>query len=176
MLKFGYHQSQGDHTLFIKQSPKKKIIALIVYVDDIIVTEDDVKEMQNLKRKLAKKFEIKDLGNLRHFLGIEVTRSKKGIYVTQKKYIIEMLICKPAGTPIDQNHQLGAITKGIPVDKERYQRLVRRFIYLSHMRPDIEYVVSIVSQFMHSPLECHMDVVLRILRYLKATPRKGLLF
>ena len=182
MLKFGYHQSQGDHTLFIKQSPKKKIIALIVYVDDIIVTEDDVKEMQNLKRKLAKKFEIKDLGNLRHFLGIEVTRSKKGIYVTQKKYIIDllnetkMLICKPASTPIDQNHQLGAITEGIPVDKERYQRLVRRFIYLSHMRPDIEYVVSIVSQFMHSPLECHMDVVLRILRYLKSTPRKGLLF
>ena len=74
-------------------------------------------------------------------------------------------------TPIDQNHQLGAITKGIPIDKGRYQTLVGRLIYLSHTRPDIAYIVSMVSQFMHSPLECHVDAILRILRYLNPTPR-----
>ena len=79
-------------------------------------------------------------------------------------------------TPIDQNHQLGTITEGIPIDKGRYQTLVGRLIYLSHTRPDIAYVVSIVSQFMHSPLECHVDAILRILRYLNPTPRKSLLF
>ena len=120
---------------------------------------------------MIKKFEIKDLGNLRHFFGIEVEKSKKGIYVTQRKYIIDflnetrMLICKLVGTPIDQNHQLGIVTEGIPVEKGRYQRLVRRFIFLSHTRPYIAYVVSMVSQFMHSPLDCHMDGVLRILMY-----------
>ena len=130
LLKFGYHQSPGDHTLFIKQSPEKKITALIVYVDDIIVIGDDVEEMQNLKGKLAKEFEIKDLENLRYFLGIEVRRSKSERYVPQSQYILdllnetEMLECKPASTPSDQNHQLGTITKGIPVDKGKYQRLV----------------------------------------------------
>ena len=182
LLKFDYHQNQGDHALFIKQSPEKKITALIVYIDDIIVTRDDIEEMHNLKGKLAKEFEIKDLGNLRYFLGIDVARSKRGIYFTQRKYILdllnetEMLGCKPAGTPIHQNHQLGAITKGILVDKWRYQRLVGRLIYLSHTRPDIAYAISMFSQFMLSPLECHMDAVLRILRYLKSTLGKGLLF
>ena len=77
---------------------------------------------------MAKEFEIKDLGNLRYFLGIEVARSKRGIYVTQRKYILDllneimMLGCKPMGTPIDQNHQLGAIIEGILVGKGRYQR------------------------------------------------------
>ena len=87
-----------------------------------------------------------------------------------------MLGCKPVGTPIEQNHQLGVITEGIPVDKGRYQRLVWRLIYLLHTRPDIAYVVSMVIQFMHSPSKCHMDAILRILRYLKSTLGKGLLF
>ena len=89
--------------------PENKITTLIVYVEDIIITRDDVEEIQNLKGKLAKEFEIKDLGNLRYFLGNEVARSKRGIYVTQRKYILDLLIetrmlgCKPTGTPIDQN-------------------------------------------------------------------------
>ena len=137
LLKFGYHQSQGYHTLFIKQSHEKKITALIVYIDAIIVIGDDVEEMQNLKGKLAKEFEIKDLENLRYFLSIEVTRSKRGIYVAQRKYILDllneigMLGCKPVGTPIAQNHQLDVITEERLVDKGRYQRLVGRLIYSS---------------------------------------------
>ncbi|RVX13350.1 hypothetical protein CK203_021078 [Vitis vinifera] len=83
--RISYHQSYGDHTLFIKQLPKMKIIALIVYVDDIIVIRDDIEEMQNLKGKLEKEFKIKDLRNLRYVLGIEVVRSKMGIYDTQRK-------------------------------------------------------------------------------------------
>ena len=57
-----------------------------------------------------------------------------------------------------------------------YQRLVGRLIYLSHTQPDIAYAIRIVSLFMHSPLECHIEVVLWILRYLKATLGKGLIF
>ena len=64
----------------------------------------------------------------------------------------------------------------VPTDKERYQRLVGKLIYLSHTRPDIAYAVSVVSQFMHSPSEDHMGAVMRILRYLKVTPGKGLMF
>ena len=62
-----------------------------------------------------------------------------------------------------------------PVDRGRYQRLVGRLIYLSHTRPDIGFAVGVVSQFMNSPTEEHMEAVNRILRYLK-TPGKGLLY
>ena len=83
MKKCGYKQCQSDHTLFVKFSTEKKIAILIVYVDDIILTDDFDEELQILKQHLARKFEIKELGNLKYFLGIEVARSREGIAVTQ---------------------------------------------------------------------------------------------
>ncbi|XP_004309749.1 PREDICTED: uncharacterized mitochondrial protein AtMg00810-like [Fragaria vesca subsp. vesca] len=87
-----------------------------------------------------------------------------------------MLDCKPIETPIEMNHNLVIYSNQVPTDKGRYQRLVGRLIYLSHTRLDIAYVVSVVSQFMHCPNEEHMDGVYRILKYLKMTLGKGLLF
>jgi hypothetical protein len=181
MRKYGYHQSQSDHTLFLKHSNEGKVTALIVYVDDIVVTGNDIMEMGKLKTYLAKEFEIKDLGTLRYFLGIEVARSKEGIFVSQRKYVLDLLVetgmlaCKPIDTPIEQNHRLGEDVDDIPVDRERYQKLVGKLIYLSHTRPDIAFAVSVVSQFMHAPCEKHMEAVYRILRYLKSAPGKGLM-
>ena len=71
MLGFGYQQSYVDHTLFVKRNVNK-VTELIVYVDDIVVTGNDEEEVTHLKMQLAKKFEIKELGPLRYFLGIEV--------------------------------------------------------------------------------------------------------
>ena len=65
---------------------------------------------------------------------------------------------------------------GAPVDRERFQRLVGRLIYLSHTRPDIAYAVSVISQYMHDPRESHMKRAFRVLRYLKGCPGRGLLF
>ena len=86
-----------------------------------------------------------------------------------------MLGCRPAATPIEQNHRLRKDV-GNPVDKECYQRLVGRLIYISHTRPDIAFAVSVVSQFMHDPRSSHMNAVYRILRYLKSSPGKDLLY
>ncbi|KAK6131471.1 hypothetical protein DH2020_034779 [Rehmannia glutinosa] len=180
MITFGYKQSNADHTMFIKYL-NGKITILIVYVDDIVVTGNNQEEMSRLKKHLATEFEIKDLGRLRYFLGIEVARSEKGIFISQRKYVLDllketgMLGCKPANTPIEANHGLKE-NIGELVDIDRYQRLVGRLIYLSHTRPDIAYAVSIASQFMHSPRTTHLDAVFRILRYLKSCPGKGLLF
>ena len=63
MIRYGFRQSQGDHTLFIKHSSKGKVTALIVYVEDIVLTGDDLVEMKRLKTYLTKEFEIKDLGD-----------------------------------------------------------------------------------------------------------------
>jgi hypothetical protein len=151
-------------------------------VDDIILTGDYEEELVRLEKLLAKEFEIKDLGYLKYFLGMEVARSRKGIYVSQRKYVLDllketgMLGCKPADTPMDSTKKIGAENDSIPVDRGRYQRLVGRLIYLSHTRPDIGFAVSFVSQFMNNPTEDHMAAVNRILRYLKMTPGRGLLY
>jgi hypothetical protein len=108
-----------------------------VYVDDIVITRDDTNEIVNLKKHLAQEFEVKDLGQLKYFLGIEISRGPKGMFLSQRKYVLDllketgMLCCRPAATPIEQNHRLSK-EGGTPVDKERYQRLVGRLIYLSH--------------------------------------------
>ncbi|RVW86908.1 Retrovirus-related Pol polyprotein from transposon RE1 [Vitis vinifera] len=144
--------------------------------------EESMAKNQNLKKYLSEEFEVKDLGNLKYFLGMEVARSRKGIVVSQRKYIFDllketgMLGCKPIDTPMDSQKKLGIEKESTPVDRGRYQRLVGRLIYLSHTRPDIGFAVSAVSQFMHSPTEEHMEAVYRILRYLKMTPGKGLFF
>jgi hypothetical protein len=174
VCKLGYQQSNADHTLFFKRH-NDKVTILVVYVDDIVITGNDDKEIRCLKRTLANSFEVKDLGYLHYFLGIEVAYGVQGIYLSQRKYVIDLLIetgmlnCKPATTPIEQNHRILA-DSGDPVDKHQYQRLVGRLIYLSHTRPDIAYAVSIVSRYMHDPRSGHLEVVHRILRYLKSCP------
>ncbi|CAL2246602.1 unnamed protein product [Prunus armeniaca] len=175
MKKFGYVQSNSDHTLFLKRH-KGKLTGLIIYVNDMIETGDNQAKMQNLHKYLASEFEMKSLGDLKYFLGIEAARSKHGIFLSQRKYILDLLVetgildCKPIDTPSEQNHKLRLYPNHVPTDKERYQRLVGKLIYLSHTCPDIAYAVSVVSQFMHSSSEDHMDVVMHILRYLKVTP------
>ena len=131
---------------------------------------------------MGDEFEIKDLGNLKYFLGTEVARSREGISVSQKKCTLDLLVetgmmgrCT-AYMPIKFNVKLENSGDRISVDKEKYQRLVGKLIYLSDTRSDISYAISIVNQFMRAPYEDHMEAVNKILRYLKATPGKGLRF
>ncbi|CAL2249092.1 unnamed protein product [Prunus armeniaca] len=181
MKNFGYTLSHSDHTLFLK-CDEGKLTTLIVYVNDIIVIGNDTKKKLKLQKYLSQEFEMKDLGDLKHFLGIEVAMSKTSIFLFQRKYVMDlftetgMLGYKPADTPIKMNHKLCEDTDQEPTNKEQYQRLVGRLIYLANTRPDIAYDVSVVSQFMHSPNISHRNAVDRILRYLKSAPRKGLMF
>jgi len=84
--------------------------------------------------------------------------------------------CKSASTPLEPNWKNREGKEEHPMDKGMYQRLVGKLIYLSHTRPDITYVVGIVSQFMHSLTGMHLEATYHILKYLKGTPGKGLLF
>ena len=161
MISMGYRQSQGDHTMFTKHSHEGKLTLLLVYVDDMIVTGDDEHDKQMLKEKLAAQFEMKDLGKLKYFLEIDVAYSKKGIFISQRKYVIDllketgMINCKTTGVPIEQNHRIGSHEGSSTVNKGQYLRL-GKLIYLAHTRPDIAYAVSVVSQFMHDPRERHI--------------------
>ena len=119
---------------------------------------------------------------LNYFLGIEVSRSKHELFLSQRKYTLDLLnetgnsACKLVNTPIEVNHGLSIYLDQIPTNKEGYQRLVEKFIYLTHTRPDISYAVSIMSQFMHNPSNQYMSIVNSILAYLKSSPCKGILF
>jgi len=110
MVGLGFKPSQGDHTLSIKHSESWGVAVLLVYVDDIIVTGDDEEEQQLLGQHLAKEFKIKTYGN--YFMGIEVAHSKKGICISQQKYITGFLqetskiAYKPASATIDPNVKL----------------------------------------------------------------------
>ncbi|KAA0055419.1 Retrovirus-related Pol polyprotein from transposon TNT 1-94 [Cucumis melo var. makuwa] len=103
---------------------------LYVYVDDIVLTGDNQTEISQLKQRMGDEYEIKDLGNLKYFLGMEVSRSKEGISVSQRKYILDLLTetgmlgCRPVDTPIEFNCKLGNSDDQVLVDKEQYQRLV----------------------------------------------------
>ena len=147
----GYLHCQAYHTLFAKGGSRGKMAILIVYVDDIILTGDDSEEILKLKKLLATEFEIKDLGTLKYFLGMEVARSKEGIVISQRKYILDLLNeigflgCKLADTHMDSTKRLNRSEESTLVDKGRNQRLVGKLIYLSHTRPGIAYSVSVVS-------------------------------
>ncbi|XP_042027229.1 uncharacterized mitochondrial protein AtMg00810-like [Salvia splendens] len=144
-----------------------KITCLIIYVDDMIITGDDEEEIVELRKNLFHEFEMKDLGLLKYFLGIEVLRSKKGIFINQRKYILDLLA--EIGM-IDYSGRSKADQQG------DISEVVGKLIYLSHTRPDIAYAVGVVSQSMHAPQEAHWEAVLRIVRYLKGTAKHGLMF
>ena len=120
----------------------------------MILTGDDEEEISQLRKDLFAEFEMKNLGLLKYFLGIEVIRSKKGIFISQQKYVLDlldllaeigMLDCNPVETPMMQNHGLRLDDGAELTHQTRYLRLVGKLIYLSHTRPDIAYAVGIVS-------------------------------
>uniref|UniRef100_A0A2N9J940 Integrase catalytic domain-containing protein n=1 Tax=Fagus sylvatica TaxID=28930 RepID=A0A2N9J940_FAGSY len=182
ILSMEFVRCHFDHTCFIRRHSDGRCIILLVYVDDIILTGDDTPGITNVKQSLGKVFEVKDLGALKYFLGIEVARSRHGISLSQRKYTLDllqetgMLGCRPASTPMDPNLKLSVESGELISNPSMYQRLVGRLIYLTNTRPDLTFAVSVVSQFMHAPRTSHLDAVYHILRYVKTSPGLGLFY
>jgi Reverse transcriptase (RNA-dependent DNA polymerase) len=113
----------------------------------MIIIENDHVKITELEARLSKEFKMKNLGGLKYFLVIKVSHNNEGIFLSQRKYVldllveVEMLDCKPADTPMVQNLKLHVDKNETPENKERYQRSVGKLIYLSHTRPDITYAV-----------------------------------
>ncbi|XP_031279180.1 uncharacterized protein LOC116137640 [Pistacia vera] len=184
----GENTSKHDYDLFT-WNKGKTFIALIIYVDDILITGNDETCIKSLKEHLNRQFRIKDLGEPKYFLGIEIARSSARISLSQRKYVLEIIYdsglsgCKPSIIPVEQNTKLTTqeYDSGIsssendpPLeDPTKYQRLVGRLIYLTMTHPDISYAVHILSQFMHRPKHSHMDVAIKVLKYLKGCPGLG---
>uniref|UniRef100_A0A2N9EUP8 Integrase catalytic domain-containing protein n=1 Tax=Fagus sylvatica TaxID=28930 RepID=A0A2N9EUP8_FAGSY len=181
VVSHGMIRSQADHSVFFKKT-KIGIVILVVYVDDIVITGSDKEGIQILINHLSSSFLTKYLGKLRYFLGIEVARSKAGISLSQRKYTLDILQdtgylgSKPVATPMESNLKLMPDEGDFIDDPDTYRRLVGKLIYLTITRPDISYAVSVVSQFMTNPRVPHMNAVIRILKYLKNAPGRGLFY
>ena len=109
LIQLGFHQSKEDYSLFTRRS-SGTFVALLVYVDDVLIASDSMQAITYLKVLLDQQFKLKDSADLKYFLGLEVTSSKVGINQCQRKYALELLEdvgllggCKPAKIPMDQN-------------------------------------------------------------------------
>ena len=177
----GYTASPYDSTLFLRRTDKGTIL-LLLYVDDMIITGDDLSGIQELKDFLSQQFKMKDLGHLSYFLGLEITHSTDGLYITQAKYASDLLSrdgltdSKTLDTPIELNVHLTP-SGGKPLSNPSLcRRLVGSLVHLTITHPDISYVVHQVSQYLSTPRSTHYAVVLCILRYLKGTLFHGLFY
>jgi hypothetical protein len=181
LLSQGYTQSASDHSLFTLHSDSM-FTALLVYVDDVIVAGNSLTEIHKIKHTLDTEFKIKDLGQLKYFLGIEVAHSKTGISICQRKYCLDLihdtglLGSKPVSTPLEPSIKLHQDTSKAYDDILSYRRLVGKLLYLTTTRPDIAFVTQQLSQFLSAPTITHYETACRVVKYLKGTPGQGLLF
>ncbi|XP_019161369.1 PREDICTED: uncharacterized protein LOC109157715 [Ipomoea nil] len=150
-------------------SRHRGLVYFLVYVDDIILTGNDVAWLNCFVDTLSACFALKDLGSLHHLLGIEVIQSSTGLFLTQSQYITDILVrfkmdgAKVVSTSLAASDKLLPAPSGsTPVDVIQFRRLLGLLQYLVITRPDISYAVNRLSQFMHSPTELHWQAAKRL--------------
>jgi hypothetical protein len=178
LLRLGFVGSRADPSLFIYHRNMESVY-LLLYVDDIVLTASSEQLLRQTIMALEREFSLKDLGTLHYFLGVAVSRSSEGMFLSQRQYIIDILDragmseCNPCSTPVDTQSKLGA-AGAVLADPSTYRSLVGALQYLSFTRPDVAYAVQQVCLYMHDPREPHLNAVKRILRYLRGTLDYGL--
>jgi hypothetical protein len=181
LLELGFTSSAVDSSLFMFHLHSIHVFVLI-YVDDILVCSNSPSAISGLISHLQCEFAVKDLGPLSYFLGIQATRTHNALYLTQTKYITDLLRrthmdgAKPASTPCTTAGKLSRFD-GDPLNEpSEYRHIVGALQYCTLTRPDIAYSVNQLCQFLHSPTTVHMIAAKRVLRYLKGTLTLGLCY
>jgi hypothetical protein len=153
--KMGWYLiTSGFQTSNAKFSLYRGIIIIVIYVDDLIVIGNSDVDIFDFKKLLKQKFEMRDLGELCYFLHIEVIQSPKRIWLLHRQYALNklseygMIGCKPISIPLEQNVKLNANEGDLMEDTIMYRHIVGSLIYMTITRPDLNYAVGMVSQFM----------------------------
>jgi hypothetical protein len=154
---------------------------LVLYVDDLFLTSEEHLIAQT-KRELSAEFEMKDLGLMHYFLGLEVWQKPSEIFLSQGKYAIDvlrrfgMLDCKSMTTPMVSNLKKlhDQATGSDPEDPTVYRQIIGSLMYLVHTRSDICFAMNALIQFMCEPKHIHMVVAKHILIYIRGTIAYGL--
>ncbi|KAK9928322.1 hypothetical protein M0R45_025465 [Rubus argutus] len=180
-IKEGFKCSPSEQTLFIKRK-EGKILIVSVYVDDLMFTSNDDEMLNEFKRSMKREFEMTDLGELKFFLGIEVLQRSDGIFICQRKYATEVLErfgmaeSNSVRNPIVPGQKICSDECGAKVDATLFKQMVGSLMYLTATRPDLMFVVCLISRYMGSPTQLHFAVAKRILRYLQGTVDHGVYY
>ena len=177
----GFQQSRVDPCVYTRHRDGEMTI-VVVWVDDIIIATKSESTLQSVKQPLNDRFRMKDLGELSWFLGINFVREGRGVMkMNQSQYIgkilsrFNMADCKPRSTPCEMGKV--SVDESELADARLYRELVGSLIYLmTATRPDLSYVVTILSQHMAKPTMTHFTMAKHVLRYLKGTKEQGLMF
>lgn len=176
-----FEVSSSDSSLFMKLKSNIHLLVLL-YIDDMIITENDEVEIFYLRNNLSVCFEMKILGEMGCFLGLEGEKAYQGYFVSQKGYAKSLLErfgmgnSKEMATPMESNLKLRKDEGKLLKEGKKFRQLVGSLIYLTITRPKISYVVGVVSQFMQDLRFSHLDIAKRILRYMKGYLDHGLLY
>ena len=152
---------------------------LLLYVNDLFLTGKE-EIIRDARRILATDFEMKDLGMMHYFLGMEVWQNADGISLGQGKYTVEilnrfmMMDCKAMATPMALNLKLLSVASSKMVDAMMYCHMIGSLMYLTNTRPDIFFAGNTLSQFLTNPRHVHLIAAKHILRYLRGTVDYGL--
>ncbi|GKB63520.1 putative ribonuclease H-like domain-containing protein [Tanacetum coccineum] len=179
LLDNGFQRGQIDKTLFIKRV-KGDILLVQVYVDDIIFGSTRNEMCTEFEKMMHKKFQMSSMGELTFFLGLQVTQKDDGIFISQDKYVDEILkkfsflTVKTASPPMETLKSLLKDAEAEDVDVHIYRSMIGSLMYLIASRPDIMFVVCACTRFQVTPKVSHLRVVKIIFRYLKGQPKLGL--
>ncbi|GJS88572.1 putative ribonuclease H-like domain-containing protein [Tanacetum coccineum] len=177
--KHGYKRGTIDQTLFIKKD-KKDIMLVQVYVDDIIFGSTKKSWCDEFEALMKSRFQMSSMGELTFFLGLQVKQNKEGIFISQDKYVAEILkkfdlvSVKTAITPMETKVALTKDEEAVDVDVHLYRSMIGSLMYLTASRPDIMFAVCACSRFQVTPKTSHLNAVKRIFKYLKGKPNLGL--
>ncbi|KAG8068859.1 hypothetical protein GUJ93_ZPchr0005g15577 [Zizania palustris] len=179
LLSKGFKIGKVDTTLFTKIINDDFFVCQI-YVDDIIFGSTNEELCKVFGDMMSREFEMSMIGELSFFLGLQVKQLKNGTFVSQTKYIHDLLKrfglmeAKPIKTPMATNGHLDLNEGGKPVDQKLYRSMIGSLLYLTASRPDIMFSVCMCARFQAAPKDCHLMAVKRILRYLKHSIHIGL--
>lgn len=152
-----------------------------IYVDDVL-TWAHFQLFKDFQASMKNKFEMSDLGMLSYFLGLEVKQGHDGIFITQRKYIMDVLKsynmtrCKTVSTRMNSNERLITRDSSEAMDAKVFRCFVRKLMYVTHTCLDISFVVEILSRFMNRPSKHHFGAGKCMLRYLPGSLQHGLLY
>jgi hypothetical protein len=160
LLEFGFVNTKSDSSLFV-YAVASTTAYFLVYVDDLIITSNNSHFAASIIQQLGRKFSLKDLGPLHFFLGIEVIPTQNGLFLTQHKYIRDLLAktcmdgAKDVTTPLSTSVSLKLNDGSATVNPTEYRKVIGALQYLSLTQPDISFAVNKLSQFMHCPSTIH---------------------
>lgn len=164
-----------EQTLYTKVGTNGKILIVCLYVDDLIYMSNDGAMLVDFKKSMMSEFEMTNLGLMHYFLGIEVMQTSVGIFISQKKYALEILDrfkmkdCNSVSTLTEFGLKLTKNGEGEKVNATLYKQIVGSLMYLTSTRPDIMHSVNLISRYMENLTDVHLLAAKRILRYLKGT-------